>query len=103
MREEKLTFAWRRVFFVALSALRPLSANAQGSGPAPGMEALVWLFMAGAALFVLVLSTVLFLVGKKVVFKNRKASLLEKFVLFVASILASCAAGVVVMIVFDIR
>ena len=69
----------------------------------PGTEVLFSLFLAVATFFVLVLSTVLFQVGKKLLFKDRRASRLEKSVLFAASILTSCAAGVVVMIVLDIR
>jgi hypothetical protein len=63
----------------------------------------LWIFLAVAALFVLVLSTVLFLIGNKVLFKGREASRVEKSVLLGVSILASCAAGIVLMIAFDIR
>jgi hypothetical protein len=101
------TFSWRHPFSAAASAwlllCLPLSASAQGSGPPRGTEVLLWIFLGVAALFVLVLSTVLFLVGKNVLFKGREASRLEKSVLFIMSILASCAAGVVLMVVFDLR
>jgi hypothetical protein len=103
MRRKKVSFAWRQVLLVASIVFLAHSTHAQGSGPPRGMEALLWLFMAGAALFVLLTSAVLFLVGKRAFFKDRKASPLAKFILFAASILTSCVAGVVIMIVFDIR
>jgi Na+/proline symporter len=64
---------------------------------------LLWIFLAVAAIFVLVLSAVLYRAGKNALFKGREASRTEKVFLFAMSILASCAAGVAIMIVFDIR
>ena len=56
MRGREARFTWQHVFLAAicasLSLCLPLTANAQGSGPAPGMEALVWVFLGGAAVSV---------------------------------------------------
>lgn len=107
MRKKDAMSNRRHAFLVALIAslvLGPsLSARAQGIGPPPGTEVILWIFLAGAAMVVLVVSTVLFVVSKKVLFKDRVLSRLQKVVLFVASILTSCAAGVFLMILFDIR
>jgi hypothetical protein len=107
MLGRKSTFSWRHLFSAAASAwlllCLPLAASAQGSGPPRGTEWLLWIFLAFAALFVLVLSTVLYWAGKRALFKGHEASRIEKTILFVMSILASCAAGVVLMVVFDLR
>ena len=78
-------------------------ALAQGSGPPQGMEALLWIFIGFAALFVVGVSAVLYFVGARVFFGERPPKTSERVSLIVASVLASLLGGVAIMVIFDIR
>jgi len=67
------------------------------------MEALLAVFIAFAVAFVLVASSLLYLLGKKAFFRDRRASRLERLGLFVLSVGVSVLLGVALMVALDLR
>jgi hypothetical protein len=87
----------------ALTAGLAPAGHAQGIGPPRGTEILLVLFLVSAAFFVLVVSTILYLVVKRALFGNGKTSRWQRLGIFGGSLLVSAMLGTALMIMLELR